>query len=310
MFREIYNKIKKYNKIIIHRHTKPDGDALGSQIGLKNSIISTFPDKDVKIVGDINEKLIWMGQMDEVSDSEYKDALCIIVDSGSEHLISDTRYKLADFVIKIDHHIPQGEYGDLAYVDTSSESCASIITELIKTTPLKMNSLAANALFTGIVTDSGRFRYSQTSSRTFMLTSYLLEYDVDMNNIYNRIYVDKLENVKLRAKMVDKFIVTENGLAYLINTNKEIKEYNVSINDISRGMVSVMGGIEEISVWANFSEDDNGDIYCELRSNGKDVNKIACKYGGGGHLQASGCSVKSFDVVKQIINDLDLLAKE
>ena len=183
MFEDIYNKIKQYDKIIIHRHNKPDGDALGSQMGLKECLISTFPDKDVKIVGDENERLNWLGKMDEVSDDEFNRALCIIVDSGSEHLISDTRYKNADCVIKIDHHIPQGEYGDISYVDTSSESCASIIAELAFECGLNMNTKAASYLFTGIVTDSGRFRYSQTNSRTFNIVSKLMNYNIDTNYI-------------------------------------------------------------------------------------------------------------------------------
>ncbi len=309
MFNKIFEAIKEYNTIIIHRHSRPDGDALGSQIGLKNSIKSTFPDKNVKIVGDMTERLNWMGVMDEADDKEFNEALCIIVDTGSEHLISDTRYKNAKYVIKIDHHIPQGEYGDLAYVDTNSESCASIVAELIMSTDLIMTNEAAASLFTGMVTDSGRFRFQQTSPRTFNIAAYLTAFEFDTNAIYNKIYMDKLANVKLRAKMVDKFIVTENGFAYLINTKEEIKEYGLPINDISRGMVGIMSGIEEIKVWANFCEDESGDIYCEFRSNGENVNSIATKYGGGGHIQASGCTAKSFDVVKDIIKDLDNLAK-
>ena len=129
MFLEIYNKIKEYDAIIIHRHNRPDGDALGSQIGLKNAILATFPTKCVKVVGDMIERYSWMGEMDNVDDELYENALVIVCDSGSEKLISDERYKNGKFLIKIDHHIPQGEYGDLAYVDTTRESCAGIIAE-------------------------------------------------------------------------------------------------------------------------------------------------------------------------------------
>lgn len=306
----IYQKILEYDTIIIHRHTKPDGDALGSQLGLKKALISTFPNKNVKVVGDVNEKFLWMGEMDIISDDLYKDALVIVVDTGSSFLISDERYKLAPYVIKIDHHIPQGEYGDIAYVDTSSESASGIVAKFCLDYNFKLNSEAASLLFTGIITDSGRFRYQSTTSNTFYVVSKLMEYDIDTEYIYNKIYQDHLKNVKLKGTMIEKFKTTPNGLAYLINTKEEIASYGISVNDVSRGMVSVMSGIEEISVWANFSEDVNGDIYCELRSSGKNVNLIATKYGGGGHLQASGCCVKSFDVVNDIIKDLDDLAKE
>ena len=239
-----------------------------------------------------------------------KNALVIVCDSGAEKLISDERYSMGKFLIKIDHHIPQGEYGDLAYVDTTSESCCGVIARLIKETPLVMNKDAAQHLFSGMVTDSGRFRYSQTNSNTFLMAAYLMEFGVDTEYIYNKIYVEKLENVKLRAKLVSKFKTTKNGLAYLINTNSDVKKYGLSIFDISRGMVNIMSGIEGINVWANFTETDSGEVYCEFRSNGANVNQVATLFSGGGHLQASGCTLASISEVKEVIKELDKVARE
>lgn len=309
MLTKIYHKIKEYNTIIIHRHTKPDGDALGSQIGLKEAILSTFPTKCVKVVGDVSERYSWIGSMDEVSDDLYKGALVIVLDTGAEKLISDDRYNNGDFLIKIDHHYPQGEYGDLAYVETVRESCAGLIAKFLIEKRFKLNDAAATALFIGMVTDSGRFRYSSTNSETYKIASELMKYKIDTEYIYNKIYMDKLSNVKLKAKLIEKFVVLDSGVAYLINTKEEIKEYNVPIYDVSRGMVNIMAGIEEICIWANFSEDESGDIYCEFRSNGKNINVVATKYGGGGHLQASGTTVYSFDTVKEIIKDLERVAR-
>ena len=305
----IYRKIKEYNTIIIHRHVKPDGDALGSQIGLKESLLATFPNKCIKVVGDMSERYSFIGEMDEVEDSLYENALVIVLDTGAERLISDERYKLGKYLIKIDHHLPQGEYGDLAFVDTSRESCAGVVASFLLEKRFKINDKVATALFTGMVTDSGRFRYSSTSSTTYKVASELMKYNIDTESIYNKIYVDKLANVKLKAKLIDKFVVLESGVAYLINTKEEIKEYNVPIYDVSRGMVNIMAGIEEIKIWANFSEDENGDIYCEIRSNGANINVVATKYGGGGHLQASGTTIYSFDTVKEIISDLEKVAR-
>ena len=129
MFQKIYNKITEYDTIIIHRHTRPDGDALGSQIGLKNAILSTFPNKCVKITGDMMERYAWMGKMDEVEDDLYPQALVIVCDCGAEKLISDERYRQGNYVIKIDHHLPQGSYGDMAFVDTSYESCSRVVAD-------------------------------------------------------------------------------------------------------------------------------------------------------------------------------------
>jgi len=309
MYLKIYNKIKKYETIIIHRHTKPDGDALGSQLGLKEAILATFSDKRVFVVGDETERLNWVGKMDEIEDDIYNGALVIVVDSGTEKLISDERYKQGAFLIKIDHHIPQGEYGDLMCVDTSFESCAGIIADMILHSPLKLNQSAAALLFLGIVSDSGRFRYSQTSSKTFQIVSELYKYNIDAEYIYNKLYTDKLKNVKLRAELVSKFKITENGVAYLVNTKEDIEKYNLPIFDISRGMVNIMAGIEEVKIWANFSEDVNGDIYVEIRSSGLNINQVAVKFGGGGHLQASGCTIYNLNDVEKVVAALDLVAK-
>lgn len=309
MYQTIFQEISKYEKIIIHRHTRPDGDALGSQIGLKEAILATFPTKGVFVVGDTSERYSWIGKMDEIENDIYEGSLAIVVDCGTDKLISDDRYKLSDKVIKIDHHIPQGEYGDIMHVDTSFESCAGIIADMIFNTDLVMNDAAANALFTGIVTDSGRFRYGSTTPKTFINASKLMEYKIDTDYIYNKIYTEKLATVKLKAYLTTKFEISENGVAYLINTKEDIAKYNVGIFDISRGMVNIMGGIEEIKIWANFSEDVNNDIYVELRSSGLNVNQVATKYGGGGHLQASGCTLKDFDTVYKLIEDLNKVAK-
>ena len=314
MFKKIYNEMLRAEKIIIHRHTKPDGDALGSQIGLKEALISSFKNKKVFVVGDTSEKYSWIGQMDEISDEEYNNALVIVVDCGAEKLINDERYKLGKKIIKIDHHIPQGTYGDIVHVDTDSESCASIIAELIFNTKLVMTEKAAAAIFTGIVTDSGRFRYSSNKSRIYNIVSKLMQYNIPTESIYNKIYMEKLDMVKLRAELITKFKVTDEGVAYLINTKEDVEKYKetykVNIFDISRGMVNIMGGIENIPVWVNFTEDGDNGIYVEIRSNQYNINQVAAKHNGGGHLQASGCTIYTYEEVEQIINELNDVVKE
>lgn len=304
---KIYNIIKDNPKIIIHRHDRPDGDALGSQMGLKQAILATFPTHDVKIVGDINKRYFWMGEMDTVLDEEYENTLVFVLDTGALKLISDDRYNTGKMLVKIDHHIPQDTYGDFALEDTSYESCCGLIADIIFKSGMKLNDAGANALFTGMVTDSGRFRYSSTSSNTYVVASELAKYNLNTDYIYSNLYVEKLENVKLKAELITKFKVTEKGVAYLINTQEEIKKYNVSIFDISRGMVNIMAGIENIPIWANFSEDEDGSIYVELRSSGININTVAVAHGGGGHHQASGCTVKTFEEVYQIIDELNNL---
>ncbi len=310
MFTKILNKIKQYNTIIIHRHNKPDGDAIGSQIGLKEAILATFPNKEVLLVGDESERFLFLGKMDDVSDEKYKGALAIILDTGAEYMISDARYKLASYVIKIDHHIPQGEYGDLAYVDNTSESCAGVVTDLIINKKMKLTKLAATALYVGMVTDSGRFRFSSTSSDTFKRASFLLKENIDLDYIYAKLYNEELSNVMLRAEMTLRFIILDCGVAYLKNTYQDVLDMDTTVNNISRGMVNIMSGVNGIDIWANFTENEDGKIYVELRSSKYNINKIAVKYGGGGHTLASGATVDNWRMCESVIDDLIKLAEE
>lgn len=309
IFNDIYNKIKEYETIIIHRHSNPDGDAWGSQIGLKESIKATFPNKKVFAVGDYSERYAFIGKLDEIEDNIYIGALVFVLDSGSTHLISDERYKTGSFIIKMDHHIPVEDYGNINYVDTTRESCAGVITDLIEETELVLNKTASEALFTGMVTDSGRFRYNSTTSKTFENASFLLKENPDIQTIYNNLYTEELEKVKLKAKLISKFKLTKNNVAYLINTIDEVKSYHMDPFSVSRGMVNIMAGIKEVDVWVNFTEDVDGSIMVELRSNGKNINAVAVKYGGGGHLAASGCKLNSYKEIQNVLDDLDIVAK-
>ncbi|MDD3999304.1 MAG: bifunctional oligoribonuclease/PAP phosphatase NrnA [Bacilli bacterium] len=305
----IIEKIKKYEKIIIHRHTYPDGDALGSQIGLKEAIKASFPKKQVLITGDESERYNFIGQMDKVEDQDYQGALVIVLDTAEEMLISDSRYKNGEFLIKIDHHLQRTGYGDIEYVDTSYESCAGLIANFIFENRLTLTDEGAKALYTGIVTDSGRFRFDSVTPQTFRIAAKLMEYNFKISDIYKELYLDNLEMVLLRAKFTLKFRLTTNKVAYIKTTQAEIKEYNVDANTISRGMVNVMSGIKGIEIWVNFTEDENNNVLAEIRSSKYNINEIASKYGGGGHLLASGASLNSFKEADRMLEDLNNLLK-
>lgn len=307
---EVYNKIKEYGTIIIHRHSRPDGDAIGSQIGLKEAIKRSFPYKKVYVVGDENEKFNFLGKMDEISDDVYNQALAFILDSGDDFLVSDERYKKAKFTIRIDHHLYKGTWCDLEVLNSNEISCASMIADMIFKTKMKLSELGAQALFTGIVTDSGRFRYDGTNAKTFEIVSKLYEYGFDANTVYNKIYLEDIKVVKLRAQLTMNFMISEGGVAYLMNTQEDIKKYDTDIFTISRGMIGIMAGIKGIDIWANFTEDENKNVLVELRSSKYNVNSVAVKYGGGGHKQASGATVANFEVCKDIIKDLEKLMEE
>lgn len=305
MKNKIFEQIKKHKVIIIHRHSRPDGDALGSQIGLKEAIKATFPNKEVYAVGDMSKRYEFMGKMDEVSDEKYKGALAFILDSSEESLVNDNRYKLAETKIKIDHHLFKEKFADLELIDTSYESCCGVVANFIFSKKMELTKYGAASLYTGIITDSGRFRYDSTTSRTFNICSKLLDYGIDITEIYNNLYIEDIDIVKLRAQYVMKFKVTDDGVAYIKTTKEEQEELKFDVFTLSRSMVNVMAGVKGIDIWANFTEDpENGGIICELRSSKYNINPIAVKHGGGGHPKASGATVSSFDEVDEILKEL------
>lgn len=310
MKQEIITKLEAFDTIIIHRHSRPDGDAIGSQIGLKQIIITNYPNKAVYTVGDESGRFKFLGEMDIIKDELYNDALVIVLDTADNLLISDERYQNGKFLIKIDHHISTNDYGDINLVDTSYESCAGLIADFAFSNNLVVNKEAAVALYTGMVTDSGRFRYNSTTPKTFATASKLLATGIDISYIYNNLYVEELDNVKARAYFMLNFEVTADNVAYMKNTIEDIEKLNLDFFTVSRGMVNTMAGIRGINVWANFTEDkENNVIVAELRSNRYNINQIAVKYGGGGHLMASGASLASWDDVDLMIHDLNELVR-
>ena len=311
MFEKIIEEIKNHGTVIIHRHSYPDGDALGSQIGLAALIRDNFPDKTVYTVGDRTSRYAFMSgsEPDIIPDSAYEGAFAVVLDSATAELVSDKRFALADATARIDHHIYCETFTDTEIVDTSFESCAGMIAALCKESGLKLSPASASAIFTGMVTDSGRFRYDSTSARTFELASFLMSVDFDVSGIYRNLYADELENVKLRASFIEKITMYKDScVAYIYNTKEELERLGKEPFAVSRGIVNVMSDIKGIDIWVNFTEDGDK-VLCELRSGRYNINPVAVKYGGGGHQKASGADVKDFDEAMLMLEDLKILSE-
>ena len=311
MFQELLNEIKNHQTIIIHRHKNPDGDAMGSQLGLKCIIKENFPEKTVYVVGDPAGHYGFMDNsvMDEIPDEVYADALAIVLDTSARHLISDERYTTAKRTARMDHHIFVEKICDVEVTDTSYESCCGLVTDFALQCGLRLCPCCAKALYTGMVTDSGRFRYDSTSSQTFRIASALMEQKFDTNEIYRNLYADDFAKIRLKASFVLKIRFTDCNVAYIYTTKEEMAELNVDTFTVSRGMVGTMSDIRGVDIWVNFTETEQG-VLCELRSSKYNINPIAVKYGGGGHAKASGACVASKEIAMQMLSDLDALTKE
>ena len=311
MFETILNEIKAFDTIILHRHSRPDGDAMGSQIGMKHLLLENFPEKKVYMVGDNAGYLSFMDDsaMDEISDETYHGALAIVLDCGSQHLVSDDRWQTAARTVRFDHHIFSGKFADVEAVDSSYESCCGLVTQFAMDCSLRLNTLAAKSLYTGMLTDSGRFRYDSTSARTFRLAAFLMEQKIDTNEIFRHLYAETFESKKMKAEFLLKIQFTPNRVAYIYTTKEELAAMNVSTFTVSRGMVNTMSDIKGSDIWVNFTEAEEG-VLCEIRSAGPNINPIAVKYGGGGHAKASGATVADRKTAMQMLHDLDCLTGE
>lgn len=309
MFENILRLIEAYPKIIIHRHKNPDGDALGSQLGLFHMLSDTYPEKRVYMVGDMTPRYAFMvdRKMDEMSDEDFSGALSIVLDTSAKTLISDDRYTLASASARMDHHIFVEKIADEEVTDTSFESCCGLITAMAIECGFVVSPVAAKALYTGMITDSGRFRYDSTTSQTFRMAAFLMERKFDTSDIYRNLYSDDLFFIQLRAKFALKIQTTPHKVAYIYTTLDEAAEYGADIFTLSRGMVNVMSEIKGIESWVNFTESENG-VLCEIRSNCHNINAIAVKYGGGGHLKASGATLKDRAEAMSLLEDLNALS--
>lgn len=311
MFESILHCFREYDRIILHRHKNPDGDALGSQIGLKHLLLENFPGKDVRMVGDGAGRYSFMedSTMDEVPDEDFRDALCVILDCSATHLISDTRYTLAKATVRMDHHLFCGQIAQEEVVDTTRESCCGLIAKMARDHGLRLNPLAAKSLYTGMVTDSGRFRYDSVDAETHRLAAFLREQPFDTEAIYRDLYAEDLRHLRNKAKFLLKIQISRGGVAYIYTDAQEVLELDMDTFAISRGMVGTMADLRGVSIWVNFTETEQG-VLCELRSNRYNINPIAVKYGGGGHAKASGACVADRDTAMNMLRDLERLQEE
>ena len=310
-YKKIYKIIKKYKRIVIARHIGADPDALGSEIALKDIISSTFPDKEVYAVGYPASKFSYMGSLDKMNEEYYKDSLLIVVDLPDKKRIDGVDPTKFSYSIKIDHHPYIETFCDYEWIDDKASSTSQMIMELVFNSKLKMTKFAAERLYLGLVSDTNRFLFSYTTTKTFDLVSKLIkETNIDFTSLYPNLYLRPLKEIKFYGFLVNNLIVTENGFGYVKITEEILKEYNVDAATAGN-MVNEFNFIDEIIAWGTFTFDKNRNVIRgSLRSRGPIVNEVASHYNGGGHIYASGCRLTDFDEVDKLVIEMDNACKE
>ena len=195
----ILSAIKRYDRIAVFRHSKPDFDALGSQMGLATWLKDNFPEKEIHVLGDNHVTFTprLYPEMDRLSEEWFtKPFLAIIVDTANKSRISDPRWKKAKFKIKIDHHPEVEKYGKIQVVKTDACAAAEIVTAILLSFKgnYVMSKEAASYLYSGLAGDSGRFQYSSTSENSFITASLLVAAGIDLSDVYNRMYQKKIDD--------------------------------------------------------------------------------------------------------------------
>ncbi|MCS4537017.1 bifunctional oligoribonuclease/PAP phosphatase NrnA [Mycoplasma sp. CSL7475-4] len=307
-------KNPKYKNIVIFHHTRPDGDCLGSQHGLAQMIRDNFPDKKVYTPGDNVGTYDFMDyKFDPLETIDFSDSLAIVVDASSSDRIVHGDLLLGDKFsakLRIDHH-PNGsdvEY-DYLFVDEHYVASAEQVAHIAYDANWKLSQKAAKHTFLGIVTDSGRFLYQDTSARTFKLAAFLEEQgNVESWKLHKELGKRSLKDIKYIGHILSHF--QKDGRVLYFIANKQVQE-EFGFDELKAAIfVNELANIDDNSCWAFFVEQSDGSVRCRLRSNGPLVNEVANLYNGGGHANAAGCNISSFDEVKDVLKHLnDAIAK-
>ncbi|AHH45023.1 DHH family phosphoesterase [Mesomycoplasma bovoculi] len=297
--------IEKYSRIVIFHHIRPDGDCLGSQLGLKRLIELNYKNKEVYIVGDSKDSFPFLNlQHDSVEDLDLSNALAIIVDVNNIERIESSylfeKHKFAE-ILRIDHH-PNDDSWEQAqrWIDSSFVACAEQISQLAIDAKWAIDSECAKPLYLGIYTDSGRFLYKQTTARTHRIAATLIDTGLDFNQIHQELNKKSKADLDLESFVLSKKQTYKNVIYYVMDLNQQ-KE--LKLNSQSATRPNLLANIGSYKIWLSFVQEENKKWRVEFRSSGPNVREVATKWGGGGHLNASGAIIDDPSKISLIVQD-------
>lgn len=294
--------IEEYDQIVLYRHVNPDLDAFGSQLGMYWTLKSIFPQKNIVLYGNMDSDLMHLYPNFEIGEIINGRTLGIVLDTANRERI-DGDPSLCDKVLKIDHHIVVDTYGDINIEVESASSCSEIVTLLFKEACVEIPIDAANALYLGIIGDSNRFMYSSTSSKTFEAASYLLDVGINIEQLYQKLYMRKKSDLEV-TKFIYNHYQEDSGVAWYYLSTEDLIQLDIS-REQGSNYVNTLANIEEFQVWLAVTQNDIDHNYrVSIRSRGIAVNEIANEFHGGGHMYASGATLSSLDELEVLVGKL------
>jgi len=314
IYKKIYKQIKKAKTIVIARHVGADPDALGSSLGLKQVILDNFPNKNIYVIGSPAARFKFIGDLDKLPenyDELYKNALLIVTDTPDHRRVDGVDPRRFQCSIKIDHHPFVEQMCKIEWIDDNASSASQMILEFIFKNRLKCTKEAAEKLYAGLIADTNRFLFTNSTSKTFELVSKLIKTtNIDITKTYENLYKRPYKEIKFQGYLSENFIITENNVGYIKINDETLKKYSVDAA-MPGNMINNFNHINEMLVWVTFTEDKElGSYRVSVRSRGPIINEVLARHGGGGHIYASGTRLKTDEEMDSLIYDLDLVTKE
>ncbi len=317
----LQNAINSADNIIIFSHVNPDGDTLGSMIGLSKLIELNFGKKTTNIIiGKTPDTYAFLNSIDECVSNQDIDKtivydLAIAVDVAAKDRMSDMQemFFKAKNTVNVDHHITNNNYGNINIVNGHASSAGEVVYEISKDLNWKLNSEIAELLYIAILTDTGGFRFENTSPKVFAYASELIEMGLNPTKIYRQCYESKPKSMALlNAYAIQNAVFKESDkIVYTIITKDDMKNFNAK-SDYTEGISETLRQIDSTEVAILLKELPNQMTKVSLRSKTVNVAKIAEHFGGGGHHYAAGCTIqkppkiaieKLLELVKKCINE-------
>ena len=312
--KQILDKIKEYDSIMIFRHFRPDGDCKGATMGLRDILRLSFPEKNIYLIHDDHSDFLeFMGQEDpDVADEVYEKSLAIVLDTATIDRIHNKKFALCKELIKIDHHIEKVPYGDISWVEDHRSSACEMVALFYHTfrDELKIDVTAATYLYTGMVTDSGRFQFSSVSGDTLRLAGMLLDMGINTELMFAHLQLKEFHELKFKAYIYKKMKITPNGVASIYIDRATMEKFGLTSEEASAS-VSSLSDIKGCLCWIAFIDSlEDEKIRVRLRSRFVAINTVAEHYRGGGHAQASGATLHDKKEMRLLLKEADQVVKE
>jgi len=295
--------LKRNKSFLITAHTNLEGDALGSEIAFYRLLKAMGKRATI-----INDDFIPYGydflsgikriKKFKQSQTDMKFDCFVILDcSGLKRCGEVSKINLdKKIIVNIDHHISNEKFGDINWIEPSASSCTEMIYKLYKKLHIAFDKDIAIALYLGMLTDTGSFRYTNTTSFTHQAVSELLKYNLDIPKVYKNVYENiPSSDMELLIKILPTIRYSASGKIVWFQLKRELLEKRKLSFDLSEHILSFGRAIKDVEAAVLFKENlrTKDEIRVNLRSQGKvDVNKIAQFFGGGGHRAASGATIR------------------